>query len=33
MKTQTIENLTSDYLRQVKMATDLLESDFGKKIF
>lgn len=31
MKTQTIENLISDYLGQVKMATDLLESAFGTK--
>lgn len=31
MKTQSIENLISDYLGQVKMATDLLESAFGTK--
>ncbi|OPA94079.1 hypothetical protein BFW88_09755 [Pseudomonas fluorescens] len=31
MKTQTLENLITEYLAQVKKATDLLEQSFGTK--
>lgn len=31
MKTQTLENLITEYLTQVKQATDLLERSFGTK--
>lgn len=31
MKTQTLENLITEYLSQVKKATDLLERTFGTK--